>query len=401
MAAQWTRRGLIAASALAAPLAACGQGATSGGSADETLGNPVPLSHARTFRIFRNDGYAVVDFEAQMSSWGGGAQGPVQRRRVVVIPPGGSPPELTGPLSGASVVRAPAGRIACNYAPQEAMLTALGVEDRIVAVGGVKSYNDRIRERARSGELRQIGYGWHKSPELDAVVASRPDVFCMAMMDPAHAEHMERAQAMGVAVTPFFIDAEPHYLGKVEYIRLMGLLTGLEREAETFFNDVRARVEALKITAAALPRRKVLAASWAGGDVWMATVRNSDAALWRDANVDLVLGQPDDPLRDSSQRLGTERLIAEAAEAEFWVARDGISAPYPDRSVLRHIRAFRDGQVYALDGRIKDEADAYDIFEMGVLRPDWLLGDVVKMIHPDAVQRPFEFLRPDARTLGS
>ena len=127
----------------------------------------------------------------------------------------------------------------------------------------------------------------------------------------------------------------------------------------------------------------------------MATVRNADAALLRDANVELVLGQPDTTLRDSSQRIGTERLIAEARHADYWIIGDTHGQPFMDRGVLQQFKAWRDGHLFGRHGRVKPRADAYDIYEMAVLRPDWLLGDVVKMIHPDAVSRPFEILRPE------
>ncbi len=388
-----SRRAIIVGGAAA--LAACGQ---SGPQGDSGGGRPIPQRWARTFTVEDRGGFKVVDFEAQMVSWGGAAQGEVQRRRIVLAPKSGATPALTGDLVGAALVRTPVERIAVNYAPQEAMLVALGAADRLVAVGGINSYDDDIRARTKRGELLQVGYGWHSAPSLDVLVASRPDVFFMAQVDPSHSTHLDRIQAMGVPVVPFFLSSEPHYMGQVEYIRLVGLLTGREAQAEAHIRMVTERVEALIKAAAARPRRTALNSWWMGGDKWMATARNAEAGLMRDANLEVVLGQPDDPRLDSSVRLGTERLLAEGRNAEFWIARDPHGQPYRNRTVLNQFRAFREGRIYAQDGRINHAADAYDLWQTGPIRPDLLLADYVKMANPDLVSEPFTFLQPDKKT---
>jgi len=135
------------------------------------------------------------------------------------------------------------------------MLRALGVKDSIVAVGGRNSYDDDIRRKARSGRIQRIGYGWHMPPTLDALLAAQPDVLVMRMADLTHTQHMERVESLGIPVVPTFIDAEPHYMGSVEWIRLMGLLTGREAEADGFVQMVAEAVDNLKSLAAEQPLR--------------------------------------------------------------------------------------------------------------------------------------------------
>ncbi len=146
-------------------LAACGSGAS-----DEpgtVAGEVLDTLFAEVFSVVERDGYRIVDIEASVVTWGGTAGGPPQLR-------------------------------------------ALGVEDRIVAVGGHSSYDDGLRRMARSGEIQQIGYGWHMPPTLDALVAARPDVLVARMADLTHTRHMERVESLGIPVVPTFVDAEPH-----------------------------------------------------------------------------------------------------------------------------------------------------------------------------------------------
>lgn len=367
---------------------------TDGAPADAT---PVPLAHAKTFQLWQRDGYHIVDLQAPVVSWGEGAKGPDQRARVVLLPNGVGVPPLTGDLSGATLVRVPAQRIAVNYGTFEAMLTALGVDQRLVAVGGVKSYNDAIRARARSNELAQIGYGWHSPPEIDALLGAKPDLMLMLLGDMSHADHYERIKDLGVPVVPLFTDAEPHYLGTLDYLRLVGILTGREAEAEAHAQMVEASIATLKAKVETRPRRTALFAWYSGSDRWMVTVRNAENTLLRDAGGINPLEEPDDIRLDSFQRMGTEVLLTKARDVDCWVARDSHSVTYDNVALMENFKAWREGCMFAADGMRKPEADAFDYYETAHIRPDWVLGDLVRMLHPDLRDEPFRYIQPDAQ----
>ncbi len=361
------------------------------------VGVEVPMAHARTFRVTDHDGYRIVDMRASIITWGGDAKGPEQSVRLLLVPRDGQVPSLTGDLAGATVVRTPVQRIAVNLAPFEAMLRAIDADDRVVAVGGAKSWDDDLRGRVLAGEIAQIGYGWHLPPQLDALVAARPDVLLMSMGDLGHTQHLDRIRGFGIPVVPVFLDAETSYMGKVDYLRLVGMLTGREAQADAYVAMVADNVARLKQAAAAQPPKTVIAAWFAGGDRWMATVRNGDGQLLRDANGVNLLAEPDSPKRDAYVRIGTETLLARGREAECWIARDSHSNSFGERAVLAQFRAYRDGCMFAADGMTKPAADAFDLYETAVIRPDLVLGDLVRMLHPALRDQPFLYVRPDGK----
>ena len=375
-------------------LAACGSGVPDDPGPLE--GEAFETPWTKTFRVVERSGYRVVDIEASLVAWGGPASGPPQRARLVLVPRSQEPPPLTGDLAGATLIRTPVRRIAVNDQPHEAMVRALGVKDRIVAVGGHNSYDDDLRQKARSGEIQQIGYGWHMPPTLDALVAARPDVLIQRMADLTHTQHLERVEALGIPVVPTFVNVEPHYMGRVAWVLLMGLLTGKEAEAETFVQMVAREVDRLKALAAEQPRRSVLW-SWyqSAGNRWGVTQRNADAALIRDANAELVLGAADDPQRDTYSELSTERLLRDATGADCWMIREPLAAVFDDRAVLSRFKAYQDGCVYWAPGKRNPAAEAWEMWEMGTIRPDWLLGDIAKMLHPELRDGEMRYLAPE------
>ena len=361
-----------------------------------TEGDSMKLDFAETFSAVQRGDMWVVDLKASITSWGGDATGPEQRARMLLVPKGSAIPPLDGDLEGAQVIQIPVERIAVNLAPFEAMLTALDVDDRLVAVGGPKSYNDAIRQRVSDGELAQIGYGWHMPPVLDALLGAEPDVLLMAMGDLSHTSQMDRIRELGVQVFPMFMSSEPHYMGRVEYIRLLGLLTGRNEEASDYVSMVAGKVAALKASVTDLSPKSLISSWYSGSGRWMATVRNSEAALLRDANGLNLLEEADDPRQDDVQKLSTEQLILKAADADCAIFRDSHSQAFRDKKTLEQFRAYRNGCVYAIDGMVKPEADAYDYYESAVIRPDLVLRDLVNMLHPELRgDDPFLYIQPD------
>jgi iron complex transport system substrate-binding protein len=360
-------------------------------------GKVVPLLGSDTLRIVERDGYRIVDLQAAVIQWGGGASGPKQFARLVLVPRGATPPPLTGDLAGATLLRTPVERIAVNMGPHEAMLTALGVEDRLVAVGGTFSWNDAIRAQVKSGKLPQIGYGWHLPPAMDVLLAAQPDVFVMAMGDVDHVKALDRIRAMGVTVVPTFLDAETSYMGRVDYLRLMGLLTGREQAADALIAEIASNVNRLKALVATQPRRSMMWAWFGGGDRWGATVRNIEAGLVRDAGGINVLERPDDPASDAMVWLSTEQMLAKGNAAQCWILRDDHSAPFKQPETLARFRAWRDGCAFSITGRMKPEVNAYDYYEQGAFRVDWVLADLVAMLHPELGVRAGTYIRPDGK----
>lgn len=359
---------------------------------------PIPLAHTNTFSVYESGGYKVVELKAPVVTWSGTAQGDDLSARIVLVPEGQPLPVLSGKLSDAAVIRTPVKRIATNYAFLEAIVSELGLEDRLVAVGGVKSYNDDIRARVKSGDIAQIGYGWHKPPNMDPLLNARPDVLLMVMGSLSHAGHMDRINALGIPVVPVFFEAEINYMGPVDYVRLVGMMTGKEQEAENFVSKVAANVEHLKSLVRSAPRKKVLSSWYSGGERWMVTVRNADNALIEDAGGINPMAQPDDIHIDDFVQMSSETLLQEARDIDCWIIRDSHSQPFNDTKFLRNFKAWREGCLFAADGSRHPEIDAFDIYATGQIRPDLILQDLIQMLYPDLLKAPYRYVQPDNQT---
>ena len=107
-----------------------------------------------------------------------------------------------------------------------------------------------------------------------------------------------------------------------------------------------------------------------------------------------LLARSEDLRRYSSDELSTEQILPVAGQAQVWIIGDIHAAPPRSTAVDAVSPAFQNGRLLSNAGRTKPEANAYDWYQTGLVRPDWVLADFVKALHPDLVTDPFRYLKP-------
>lgn len=351
-----------------------------------------PVRYATTFRLEPASGYTVLRLITPSPRSAIGDD--IAREFVAVLYPRATPPPmLPTPLAGAVRIAVPATRFAVNAYDAEAFLTILGARESIVAVGSTNSYDDSVRARAIRGELGQLGVGFYQAPNLDVAIAANPDVFFIRMSELKHGASLARANALGLPALPYFAEAEPTYLGRAEWIKVFGALTGRTALADSIFRSIDARVDSLKTLARTRPPRTVFWAYFEGADRWVATVRGPVAQYLRDANGINLFEKPEDQTQEETEKIGAEVMLGRARDADCWVAGDGWPEPVPV-AVAAKFRAFDNRCMALYNGRYNEKTDAWDWFQSGFVRPDLILREVVKMLHPDLVPQPWDYMRP-------
>jgi hypothetical protein len=87
--------------------------------------------------------------------------------------------------------------------------------------------------------------------------------------------------------------------------------------------------------------------------------------------------------------------IRSAREADCWIIRDPLSSRYTKDTVLGRFKAVRDGCVFWQPGGKNPRADSWEIWEMGVIRPDWVLADTIKIVHPPLRDGQWRYFAPE------
>ncbi|MBR0093282.1 MAG: ABC transporter substrate-binding protein [Lachnospiraceae bacterium] len=163
--------------------------------------------------------------------------------QYLFVPEGAAVPE--GLPEEITVLQAPLDRIYLAASNVMSLFFAMDGEDR-VALTGLDESGWQIEgpgEAIASG--RMIFAGKYSTPDYELLVQEGCDLAVENTMVLHSPEVIEKMVSLGI---PVFIDRssyETHPLGRLEWIRLYGVLCGLEEEADAFFEEQAAQVEAL------------------------------------------------------------------------------------------------------------------------------------------------------------
>ncbi|MBK9168394.1 MAG: ABC transporter substrate-binding protein [Bryobacterales bacterium] len=337
---------------------------------------------ARYFKVSYHGHYKLV--EASLPAVHGRD---LSSDKMALVQCGAPAPELTGVLEGAAVIEVPAMTAAANEDGNVIAVVELGLEDRIVAMGGGGVYHEPLRRRHEAGEIVSIGYSFHQSANIEPLVALRPGAIFLLVPSLQWATGFERMRRLGLNAIPTFARDEPSYLGNAEWIKFSSLFFNTEAKANEVFDRVAARSEHWSQATAGRERPLAVWAEIAEPGFWNVLHKSRESEFLQGSGARLIWDRlgPERVIRMSD-----ETLIQLAADADFWITGDQTSQRW-NPAVTSRIKAYRSGQVYHHHKRAIAKADAYDWYETPVVRPDLVLRDLVSLFHPE--------LEPDHESL--
>ena len=275
------------------------------------------------------------------------------------------------------LLQAPLHRLIALSATQWGPLLRLNAANDVVGVSeGRFITNQHMRQLLSEGKVLDVAgdgrYDVEKMITLgaDAVLYS-PDPTGIPT-DLAHT---------GLTLIPWTDYFETHPLGRAEWIKLLGILTGKQQEATAMFEQISRQYLDLKQLAATAVNRpsvfadKAFAGQWyvPGGQSYMATMLTDAGADYVFADLNGTASVPLDP----------ETIFSKAANADFW--RIAQAAPngytYQDleaeNALHAGFKAFKNHKVVFCN------TDATAYFENGALDPHLILADFVAVFHPE------------------
>jgi len=175
---------------------------------------------------------------------------------------------------------------------------------------------------------------------------------------------------------------EKHPLGRAEWIKFAALFFNKEKVADSAFQVIEnnyLETQALAQTAASKPR---VICGIVYGDAWfLPGGQNYAARLLQDAGC--TYPWHNDPSQGFLE-LSFEAVYEQAREADLWIGT-GSYTTLKDMEAGDHryakFKAFQQRQVYSSDAR-RGAKGGSEYLELGYLRPDLILQDLVKIAHP-------------------
>ena len=297
---------------------------------------------------------------------------------------GESPPEGFG----GQVLDGNAERIAVTSSSHIALLDLIGEVRRVKAVSGIR-YISNAYIRGHRDSIADIGY--EAGADFEALAAAKPDIVLLYGISSSNAME-DRLRILGIPYLYIGEYLETSPLGKAEWVVAIAELLGCREKGEEAYRKIASGYEELTSSVPENAGKPKVMLNSPYGDTWfMASPESAMVSLIRDAGGEYVF--KDRPENDRTGRssgqwktpaIDFETAFILASKADVWLnvgqyrSLEQFLAEYPQFAAVKCVR---DRQVYSCDRRSTEEGGS-DFWESGTVRPDLVLEDLIRILHP-------------------
>lgn len=252
--------------------------------------------------------------------------------------------------------------------------------------GVAQVFNEEFQKLASLGMITEIGssaLSMNNPLKTETMIELEPDiVFCVSNGNREYDSHYKMQEAgLNPVVTAEWM--EKHPLARAEWIKYYSLFFNQEAEANRVFTQIESNYTSIRERVLNVTTKPAVFAGLDYQGTWYAPGGDSYVAqLIEDAGGNYFLahgtGAGDIPL-------DFEVVYDKAHDAEYWL-NIGFANEISDLPALDprygKLSAFTSGNLYHFNARV-NPAGGNDYWESGMINPDLILADLVKILHPD------------------
>ncbi|MFZ5999791.1 MAG: ABC transporter substrate-binding protein [Bacteroidota bacterium] len=329
------------------------------------------LRYAQGFSI-RHDGEATwvtVNYPYQ-----GAANG----YQYLLVQKGTTPPAHAADVQ---VVEVPIERIVCTSTTHLPHLDYLGVPESLVGFPSTDYVSSTtLRKRIDAGDVKELGID--KGMNLELLFTLKPNLVMGYTMS-ADLGQLKKIQDLNIPVVINAEYLEKTPLGRAEWIKFTALFFNKEKEADSVFKSIENEYLKTKSMATNVGNRPTVLSGIVYGDAWfMPGGKNYAAQLLADAGANYLWS---DDTSNGFLELSFESVFQKAKEADYWIGVGSFNSLNELKAAENRyslFKPFEDKTVYTYNARLGAKG-GNEFLELGYLRPDLILNDLVKITHPD------------------
>jgi iron complex transport system substrate-binding protein len=329
------------------------------------------LSHASNFTIKYHKSYQVIT--VKQPQVGG------KPEHYVLVKCGAPKPKLSGKLAKAQQVTTPVHSLFSASTTHLPDLEALGKLDTLTGVASKSLISSKAaRDRASSSKVTQFAKGG--KADAEKIVSAKPDALITGGT-PDKAYSTVKKAGIPVLADADFLESDP--LGKAEWIKFFGALTGTEQKATKTFDKIAHRYhKAVDKVSDVKPVSAVLGQPYEGkwgmdpGGSYFGHMITDAGGTWA--------WQHDKSTATKNVSLST--VLKRSRSAKVWITASNWTTKKDVKkadSRLTKFKAYKSGQVWAPSKQV-NSSGGNNYYEEGALRPDLAVKDLIAILHPDS-----------------
>ncbi len=286
------------------------------------------------------------------------------------------------------VIPAGAKRIVCMSSSYIAMLDALHQVDRVVGVSGINFIsNPYINQHKET--IKDMG----AEMNYELLVGLNPDLVLLYGIGDAQSTVTDKLKELNIPYMYVAEYLEESPLGKAEWLVALSELTDSRELGIKTFQVIPERYNALKQLTTGVEYRPTVMLNTPWNDSWaMPSVKSYVARLVGDAGGDYIYKKN---TSNDSEPIGLETAYGLIREADVWL-NVGMATTMDELKTMnpkfKDAKAIRENKVYNNNLRTTP-GGGNDYWESGAVRPDIVLRDLIKILHPELISEDLYYYR--------
>lgn len=283
-----------------------------------------------------------------------------------------------------------ANRIVCMSSTHIAMIDALGMAERIVGVSG-SQYVSNPYIRKHLGEIKDVGY--EGNMDYETLVSLKPDLVLLFSINGISALET-KLKEFNIPFLYIGDYVEENPLGKAEWIVPLAEVLGIRGKGIEKFEDIENRYENIKLRLNQKESKDpVVMLNAPFADAWfMPSTESYVAFMVKDAGGEYAYKRN---TGSTSMPVDKEEALLMASNSDCWINigaianYDEFKKTFPD---FLNARCVKEGKLYNNNAKATI-GGGNDCYESGVVNPDLVLRDMMKIFHPELVSEPFVYYK--------
>ena len=331
----------------------------------------ISLAYAEGFSITQAGDVKVVEVKYPY-------QGATSGHRYLLAEKGKSIPDS---LDDLPVIHIPVQRIVCTSTTHIPMLDYLNETDKLVGFPTTDYISSSaMRKRIDAGNVQDLGTD--KALNIEILAALKADLV-MGYTISGNYGQFNKIESMGIPVVMNAEYLEKDPLGRAEWIKFIAAFFNKEAMADSVFTEIeRVYLQTKQLTAGITERPTVMSGIVYRDGWFLPGGENYAARLFNDAGYDYLW--KDNPSHGFIQ-ISFESVYEKAHDADLWIGT-GAYETLQELKNAEHryaqFKPFKEKKVYTYNRR-KGAKGGNEFLELGYLRPDIILKDLVAIAHPD------------------
>ncbi len=325
--------------------------------------------YAKGFQLSYADGYILMDIQDP--------QNEESTRFQYALVERGTKPE--GIPADYTVIEIPVRSAICMTSLQLSNFIKLGAEDKVVGITSTRHlFNQTVNKQLKEGKTAKIGIEGNFDNEV--IMSINPDLI---LISPFKRGGYETMKDVGIPLVPHLGYKETTPLGQAEWIKFVGLLLGMEKEANDKFSAIEKRYNELKALTAEgqVKKRPIVFSGEIHGGNWYAVGGKSFLAqLFKDAGADYFLKDDD---RSGGVTLDFETIYNQADDADYWRIVNSYPGTYSYEALKEQDPRYADFRAFREKGVIYCNMREKPFYESMPTEPEVLLADLLHIFHLD------------------